>query len=200
MINARMREYRKENPDKFKEIEKNRIRPDSYKDQLKHYRETHKEEVKQKQEEYKPRRNELRRERLINDHEYKILENYRTRIWQALNGKSKSAKTIDLLGCSVEFFKNWLEYQFYDNMSWDNHGKWWHIDHVIPCASFDLSDPDQQKTCFNWRNLAPLRADKNISKSDKRDIFSEVLQELKVKVYLSLFEIGEESDDNSSIS
>ena len=63
---------------------------------------------------------------------------------------------------------------------------WWHIDHVKPCNSFDLSDPQQQLECYNWTNLQPLRADKNISKRDKRYLYNECLQELKATVYLSL--------------
>ncbi len=70
-------------------------------------------------------------------------------------------------------------------MSWDNKGSYWEIDHVIPCASFDLRDPEQQKLCFNWKNYQPLRADKNRSKKDKRDHIMEMLHELKLKVYLS---------------
>ncbi len=61
-------------------------------------------------------------------------------------------------------------------------------DHVKPCASFDLPKPEQQKVCFDWINLRPLRADKNISKNDKRDLFAEMLQELKVVVYLKNWE------------
>ena len=70
-------------------------------------------------------------------------------------------------------------------MNWDNYGEYWHIDHVRPCCTFDFSDPEQQKICFNWRNLAPLRADKNISKGGRRNMFAEMLQELKVKRILS---------------
>ncbi len=69
-------------------------------------------------------------------------------------------------------------------MNWENKGSLWHFDHVKPCASFNLPKPEQQKVSFDWRNLSPLRADKNIYKNDKRDLLAEMLQELKVKVYL----------------
>jgi DNA/RNA endonuclease G (NUC1) len=53
-------------------------------------------------------------------------------------------------------------------MNWENYGKnGWHIDHIIPCASFDLTDPKQQKNCFHYTNLQPLWAADNIRKSDK---------------------------------
>lgn len=51
-------------------------------------------------------------------------------------------------------------------MSWENYGEW-HIDHIKPCSSFDLSDPKQQKECFNYTNLQPLWAIDNLKKSYK---------------------------------
>lgn len=45
----------------------------------------------------------------------------------------------------------------------------WHVDHIRPCASFDLTDKEQQLVCFNWRNLQPLWSSENISKSDDYD-------------------------------
>ena len=50
-------------------------------------------------------------------------------------------------------------------MSWDNYGDW-HIDHIIPCAAFDLTDIEQQKKCFNYKNLQPLWAEENLKKLD----------------------------------
>lgn len=154
------------------------------------YYKTHKDEIKTYNKSYKPRRNELRNERKQNDEQYKILENCRNRIYYALKGCTKSCKTIELLGCTTKFLKEWFEFQFYDGMNWDNYGEYWHVDHVKPCTSFDLVDSEEQKICFNWRNLAPLRANKNLSKSNRRNMFAEVLQELKVKVYLSLLNNG----------
>ena len=58
-----------------------------------------------------------------------------------------------------------MQDQFENEMTWDNWGDW-HIDHIRPCMSFDLTDIEQQKTCYNWRNLRPLWGEENISKSD----------------------------------
>jgi hypothetical protein len=55
---------------------------------------------------------------------------------------------------------------FKDGMSWDNYGDW-QVDHIIPCAAFDLSNIDNQLICFNYKNLQPLWAIDNLIKKDK---------------------------------
>jgi len=52
-----------------------------------------------------------------------------------------------------------------DGMSWENRSEW-HVDHRIPCNAFDLSDPEQQRLCFWYRNLQPLWGFDNLSKSN----------------------------------
>ncbi|REK64910.1 MAG: hypothetical protein DWQ49_01035, partial [Bacteroidetes bacterium] len=104
------------------------------------------------------------------DLNYKLTDNLRNRVRKTLNGKSKSKNTLKLLGCSVDFLKKHIESQFEPGMSWENYGfDGWHMDHIVPCASFDLSDPEQQQKCFNYTNLQPLWAKDNISKSAKLD-------------------------------
>ena len=51
-------------------------------------------------------------------------------------------------------------------MTKENYGLW-HVDHIIPCASFDLTDPKQQKICFHWSNLQPLKAIDNLKKGTR---------------------------------
>lgn len=99
----------------------------------------------------------------------RILHNLRTRTWMALNGKiKKSTTTIELLGCSIEYFKQHIEKKFKKGMSWENYGfNGWHIDHIKPCSSFDLTYLKQQKECFNYRNLQPLWAEENYAKAQK---------------------------------
>jgi hypothetical protein len=73
-----------------------------------------------------------------------------------------------LLGCTFDEVKIYLEKQFLPGMTWENHGlHGWHIDHVRPCASFDLTDSEQQKLCFHYTNLQPLWAKDNLSKNAK---------------------------------
>ena len=103
-----------------------------------------------------------------NDTYYRLTRTLRHRVSKVLKEQqvTKTKKTLDLIGSSVPFVKKWIESQFVDGMSWDKHGEW-HIDHIRPCASFDLSDPEQQKECFNYKNLQPLWAEDNLSKGDR---------------------------------
>lgn len=105
--------------------------------------------------------NEKRR----NDPAFRILCNIRCRIHDALKGRAKSARTVELMGCSVEDFKKHLESLWKPGMSWDNYGEW-EVDHKVPCARFRLEDPEQQRACFSWRNSQPLWWHENNAKAD----------------------------------
>lgn len=97
-----------------------------------------------------------------------IKNRLRSRVTKVLrrNNIRKSVKTIDLIGCTWATFKLHIECQFRDGMLWGNR-KLWHIDHIKPCAAFDLTNPDQQKLCFNYANMQPLWAADNLSKHSK---------------------------------
>lgn len=93
-----------------------------------------------------------------------------SRIKQALitNNTKKKNKTVEYIGCSIDFFKGWIQHLFQNEMSWDNHGLW-HLDHVKPCVAFDLSVPEQVKECFNWKNYQPLWGIDNLIKNGRVD-------------------------------
>ena len=78
----------------------------------------------------------------------------------------KSESTAKSLGCSMKKLSSHFEALFTPGMTWENIGEW-HIDHIRPCASFDLTDPKQKKKCFNYKNLQPLWAKDNLEKSAK---------------------------------
>ena len=107
---------------------------------------------------------------------YRLLKNNRSlssaiscRIRSVLKGNSKTSTTLQLTGCSSwQDLRACIEERWQPGMSWSNWGRdGWHIDHIRPCASFDLSDPTQQLQCFHYSNLQPLWAKENLSKSDK---------------------------------
>lgn len=103
---------------------------------------------------------------------FKLSLTIRSRIANVLRnchaGLRKASKTIELLGCSFQDLRVHLESLFQPGMSWKNYGlHGWHVDHRRPCASFDLTDPEQQRQCFNFKNLQPLWAKDNWSKHAK---------------------------------
>lgn len=115
-------------------------------------------------------RNKWEKEKRALDPSYKISGALRTRINSLLKNidSTRTLSLIEIIGCSVDFLRSHLEIQFLPGMSWINHSvKGWHIDHIIPCSSFDLTDPEQQKACFHWSNLQPLWAFDNLSKGSK---------------------------------
>lgn len=76
-----------------------------------------------------------------------------------LRGISKSAPTEKLMGCSFKEFRAHLENQFEPWMNWGNYGRgdgMWSIDHRVPCAAFDLANPEHQRLCFHYSNQRPM--------------------------------------------
>ena len=130
------------------------------------HREFRRIQYQQNKEKINSERNKYFIKRRKTDINFKLLCNLRIRIWKVLKGINKSTTTSKLLGCSVDFLKNYIENKFTKGMSWNNYGKW-HIDHIRPCASFDLSKPSEQRKCFHYINLQPLWAEDNLRKNDK---------------------------------
>ena len=99
---------------------------------------------------------------------YILRKRISTRIRNAIvNGHAiKEMRTLELTGCTIEQLKTHLESQFNARMTWANYGRAWHIDHIMPCASFDLTDEAQQHQCFHFSNLRPMWAKANLRKSD----------------------------------
>lgn len=115
---------------------------------------------------HKARRREKKKAKI--DPIYRIKRALRSRIRLALRGIDKSQKTLELLGCSLEQFRNHVEAQFTIGMTWENYGKnGWELDHIIPCSFFNLINPEEQKKCFNYTNIQPLWATDNRKKSNK---------------------------------
>ena len=153
----------KENPEKFYEKWN-----ESYQKRKDRIRESEKIRLS------KPENREKRREYLrkykakkrLLDPSYKINENYRKRVWKCLNNKSNSSK--ELLGCDINLYFKWITFAMSidKNMNWENYGKYWNIDHVIPISTFDLSDADDAKKAFNWKNTWAIKSGENFSKKN----------------------------------
>jgi len=139
-------------------------------EQSKKYKESHNKEILFKskiyRESHKKQQNKYHRNRRLIDPTYKLVTNLRTRIYLALKNDYKSKTSKQLLGCTIAYLKQHLASQFTKGMDWDNYGKW-HVDHIKPCALFDLSKPSEQLKCFHYTNLQPLWADDNLKKGIK---------------------------------
>ena len=101
------------------------------------------------------------------DASFRLMSCLRSRIICFLKGRIKSAPSLKLLGVNnIEKVWKHLEKSFKSGMTRENHGKW-HIDHIIPCVSFDLTKPEEQAKCFHYTNLQPLWASENLAKGSK---------------------------------
>ena len=108
-----------------------------------------------------------RNELYAKDPYFRLYTCIRTRINKVIKNNIKCKKTLDLLGIpNLKFLKKYLENKFKPGMTWEKRGLI-HIDHIIPCASFDLTDSKQQAKCFHYTNLQPLWAHQNLSKGAK---------------------------------
>lgn len=97
---------------------------------------------------------------------FKLKKNMRSRLGLFLNLKNvtKNNKTFNIIGCSPEFLKEYLEAKFVNNMCWENRNEW-HIDHIIPLSSAKTEE-EMYKLC-HYTNLQPLWAEDNLKKSNK---------------------------------
>ncbi len=106
--------------------------------------------------------------RMQTDMGYKIMNYQRGYIKKILKQREvrKSLKTHKLLGCTNSELKEYLEKQFVEGMTWENHSQYgWHVDHIQPLNVFDLSDPEQQRIAFHYTNLRPLWWKDNLSRN-----------------------------------
>ena len=162
------KEYRLKNIEKFKEKDKKHY--EKYKAQRQEYRENNIEKHKAKQKEY-----------YTNNIQKRLGIVYRNRVREKL----KSGKGyIEYLGCSIEHLIKWFEFNFqYNDFTWENYGKNWEIDHVIPCATFNLVEKNDVYKCFNWKNTQPVNKNFNRKKNSKIIINQNFEQQLRLYIF-----------------
>ena len=148
-------EWKENNPERMKELRQ------------KNY-EKRKPNRKQERKKYQLVANARQKERYKNDVTFNIRRRLSASLHQSLKlaGVRKTRRTFELIGCSPQQLKEHLEKLFLPGMSWDKRSEI-HVDHIIPIASFDLSNLEQQKKCFHYTNLQPLWAVDNIKKGAK---------------------------------
>lgn len=163
---VRCKEYYLKN--KNKALQKQNDYYNSHKEERKaymlHYKEVNKDKLITKRKEYTSNNKKKISEYIKNkrkiDASFRITCALRRRLQKTINSQKgyKNAKTMLLLGCTADDLKVYLESKFLPTMTWDNYGKLWHIDHIIPCSSFDLTNEKEQQKCFHYSNLQPLFA------------------------------------------
>ena len=176
------KKWREANPEKVKEgmkrwLEENK---EHKKQKDKEYREAHKDQYRETQRKwYRENYKKLKEEGGEKFIAHKLKSNMGRRIREIL-GQDKSERCVDYVGCSIEELRSHLETTFKEDMTWENYGSEWHIDHRLPCASFNMLDENERMACFYYKNLQALWAAENIRKKDSYD------PEEK-KLYLELF-------------
>lgn len=140
-------------------------------------------EFKRTSEKSKKRQNERQKERRKEDPCFLMNQRIRSRLGSALkaNGTKKNNHLVDLIGCTVPFFKEYFETLFKPGMSWDE--KNFVIDHIIPVSYFNLEDEEEQKICFHYTNMQPLTFAENAKKSNKLlPEYNDYLQQVNLKL------------------
>lgn len=153
--------WRKENPDKVYEIEKR----------------------KRQKPNYSKNNAKLKRDRYNNDIQEKLRMNYRQKLRGYIFKGYKNKDFKELFGCSRKMFLHWIESNMLKDMNWSNYGKKWNLDHTKPCSSFDLTDQEQLKKCFSWKNTMPMFVSDNLKKYINIDEDLLTIQEARVNIF-----------------
>jgi hypothetical protein len=159
------KKYREKNKDTLSEYHKKWS--ENKKEHLIKY---HKEWREKNIDKHRENKRNYERTRKANDPIYKLINNFRTAIYQVLkeNQIQKNGHYFETLKYSPENLIEHLESKFKDNMTWNNYGEW-HVDHIKPISSFQITEIGDKEfmSCWSLENLQPLWGEENIRKSNK---------------------------------
>ena len=168
--NKRQRIYRQKNKEKINNYYE--VNKDKIKSTRKIYSEANKIKLKEYSKQYF-QKNKHKIYNYINnrckiDPQYKLSLSLRRRLRCALKKAYKNGSAVEDLGCSIHELKTYLESKFQSGMSWGNWNyEGWHIDHIKPLSSFDLTDRNQFLQACHYTNLQPMWAKDNLSKGNR---------------------------------
>lgn len=150
IIKVRKREYYRENKEKEKERLRKYIGVEKTEEQIK-------------------KRNARYNKYYNNNIQYKLNKLMRNAIKRKIKGEKCGLRWEKIIHWKIEDLMKHLSSQFTAEMSWENHGAYWHIDHIIPLSSFNFKSYKDLnfKRCWSLVNLQPLEAHENIKKSNK---------------------------------
>lgn len=173
-INSRQRNYYQKN--KTNILEKNKKWRKRNKDKMRKYsmdwRIKNPERAKELDKKHRKKETTIKKRRARlkarrqKDLNFKILANLRSRLIGALRGNPKTKKTVNILDCTINEFKKYIEKSFSDGMTWQNYGAVWELDHIVPCAAFDFRYQSEIFKCFHYTNFQPLFKENNRLKND----------------------------------
>jgi len=182
LLKEKSREYRKHNSEYLKNYHKkyNNENEKKRSDYHKQYRSKNKDKIANRDKLYyekhkyddsfKERRFTYYEKKLKNNIFFKLSKSLRVRLHHAIKNNYKTGSAVRDLGCSIEELKTYLESKFQPGMSWDNWStRGWHIDHIIPLSSFDLTNREELLKACHYTNLQPLWAVDNLKKSNKME-------------------------------
>lgn len=167
--NPKRKEKELEQRRKWRKVNKEKIR-----EQKRKWSKVNKEKIRKKANEWRTKRKKI-------DPIYKLSEQLRIQLNYHLKQRKivKKSRALELLGVKVKYFKKYIEHKFKPGMTWENQGKVWHIDHIIPLACLDLTREDILKFAFHYRNMQPMFAYDNQKKG--ANIFIPVEKWMKLR-------------------
>jgi len=151
----------------------NKVKANETKKKCRHKkRDQYVQKQRERRERLKEQLNEQNRIRRATDPQFRLRENMSRRMNHALKTRfltKNRTSWIDLVGYTLEQLKEHLEKQFTPEMSWENHGTYWHIDHIRPDSwfNYDSTDSSEFKACWALENLQPLPAFDNLKKNNR---------------------------------
>ena len=190
------RKYRVENKDSVtasnrKQYEANREERIEYQ---RDYRDSNKESIKERRdkrreenrEEMNARERRWAREKRQTDPDFVLKLRLRNRLNAALKGNRNEGSAVRDLGMTIPEFRRCIESLFDDHMTWDNHGRYWHLDHIFPLNAANLDDRVEFLAVNNWRNIQPLESIANLEKHDTitpeaQKLFNKLKKEFRKK-------------------
>ncbi|HEV8285538.1 MAG TPA: hypothetical protein VGQ09_14590 [Chitinophagaceae bacterium] len=75
-------------------------------------------------------------------------------------------------GLDIENIRKWIEIQFDKDLNWENFGKEWQFDHIIPVTYFDFGNDEELRLCWNFINVRVEKFDGNKNRGNRLDIIA----------------------------
>ena len=109
--------------------------------------------------------------RFFDPHFYRIILLDQRGCGRSIPPGSIEDNTTDALVKDIETLKKHFESFFKPDMSWENYGEVWNIDHIYPLSKIDWDNTEQINEVCNYKNLIPQYCSINFSKKNKLNFY-----------------------------